>query len=168
MAALTDGYFYFIESEAADNQNWLPTPDNIVIGNFTEGTDYCKLQIPSTFQSPFTTGAVINTGSDGNQYMNISAKRAYKFLLDGIETSVSNANTIDKFIMSDRHTSGIPASRKWYYLIVRFGASNYVKFTDGEGTQRDYCRGIIMDGVRIWNKSDNFRVKVHINFGSVW
>lgn len=168
MAGLTDGYIYFIESEVADNQNWLHNPDNIVIGSFTEGTDYCKLQFPNNFQVPFGTGAVINTGSSGNQYMNISARRFYKFLADGIEASIANANTIDQFIMSNRHTSGVIGTRKWYYLVIRFAASSYVKFTDGGGTQRDYCKGIIVDGVRVWNKAKPLIMKIHINFGSVW
>ena len=139
-----------------------------MIGSFTEGTHYCKLQIPKQFIKNFSTGAKVETGSGGNQFDERSAMRAYTLMAEGIEASVANADLVEQFCMSERHTSGVVGTFFRYYLIIRFAASSYVKFTDSGGTRRDYCKGIILNGAVIWNKSKPLVETVKLNWASVW
>ena len=168
MAGLTDGYIYLIESDAGDNQNWLHAPNDIVIGNFTEGTDYVKLQMPSQYKKNFFTGVVVKSGSGGNEYDLRSARRWYKILTQGIETSKTNADLIESFCMSERHTSGLTTTFVRYYLIIRESSTVYVKFTDSGGTRRDYCKGIVLGGDVTWTKSRSLVAVIKLDFRSVW
>lgn len=167
MAGLTDGYIYLFESEAAQ-QAWLHTPGDIVIGNFTEGTHYVKLEMPEQHRKTFGTGVVVKTGSGGNEFDLRSSRRWYKLLAQGIETSTANADTIEGFCMSDRHTSGITTTFKRYYLIIRRSATSYVKFTDSGNNRRDYCKGIVLNGEILWTKSKPAVAVIKLDFRSVW
>ena len=168
MATLTAGYIYLIESDAGDNQNWLHDPETIVVGNFTDGTDICSLKIPRTFTKQFSTGVQVTTGAAGNEFDYRAARRAYAIMAQGIETSISNANTVEKFIMSDRHTSGSSTTFVRYYLVIKFGSNDYVEFTDSTGTRREYCTGIVLNGVITWRESSSQTALVRFNFKSVW
>lgn len=171
MATLTPGYIYLIESDAVDNDDWIGdhagNPELLDIAPYTEGTEYAKLQIPKQFVKNFITGAVVNTGSGGNQYVEMSAKRAYALLAEGIETTVANADLVDEFCMSERHTSGIVGVFKQYYLVIKLAVNSYVKFTDSEGNRQKYCRGIILNG-SIIHIMKQFRATVRLNWASVW
>ena len=171
MAGLTPGKFYFIESEAAQ-QDWITDnsgdPDNIVIGNFTEGTHFVALDIPRGFSRTSFTGAVVTPSGAGKSFDQRSARRFYKALNRGIQTTLANANLIDKFVMSDRHTSGASATFKRYYLIVYFGTNLQLKFTDADDTPQLYCRGIILSVITSWLDNDNLNFRLIINWDSVW
>lgn len=167
---LKPGYIYFIEKEAAQ-QNWAHEPDDIVIGNFTEGTHYCKFKWPKGWRVMGKTGTVVTTLGGSIQYSLRSAKRYYIGGCNGIVTTIANANLMDSFIMSDRHTSGASATFKPYYLICYHGlnSSNLVpKFTDHNSTQRAYCRCEIIDWQRVWADVEHNWEKVNIKFVSVW
>ncbi len=172
MATLTPGYIYLIEAQGdLGGDDFIVThagdPEDIVIGNYTEGLSYAKLQIPKQFVKNFITGAVVKTGSGGNQYFEMSAKRSYTLLAEGIETTVANADLVDEFCMSERHTSGIPGAFKQYYLVIKLAVNSYVKFTDSEGNRQKYCRGIILNG-SIIHIMKQFRATVRLNWASVW
>ena len=167
MVALSDGYIYFIESEAAQ-QNWLHDPDTIVIGNFTEGTHYCKYAFPQKWVKAFATGMVITPSGGGVSFQLRPNRRYYNALAQGILTSRANADLVEKFFMDDRHTAASIASYKTYYLIIRFGASDYVNFTDHDNNRREYCKGAVTSGENIWNENDPANVLVRLNFESIW
>ena len=171
MAGLTAGKFYFIESESGQ-QDWITDnsgdPDNIVIGNFTEGTHFVALDIPRGFTVTGFTGIVVTPSGAGKSFDLRNAKRFYKALERGIQTSLANANLIDKFALSDRHVSGASATFKRYYLIIYFGTNLHLEFTDADDNRKSYCRGVINNVSRQWLDSDNLNFIVRINWDSVW
>jgi hypothetical protein len=169
--APTAGYFYFVESTAG-LEDWITDhagdPDNIDLSLMTEGTHYCKLEMPMGFQKNFVTGVKVIDMVGGKSVDTRWQKRAYQVLANGIETSYSNANTIDKFVMSDRHTAGDTATFKRYYLVGYFGTNNHVLFTDASGTQQSYCKGIITNGSISWVGRAPQTAIVKLNFRSIW
>lgn len=169
--ALTVGKFYLIESDAG-NQDWITNnagdPDAIDLDNFTLGTDYVEINIPKGFTRAGFTGAVVTPSGGGRSYDERSATRFYRALQRGFQTTLANANLIDKFVMSDRHTSGASATFKRYYLIVYFGTNLHVEFTDGSDNRKSYCKGIVISISTLWLESDNLNFIVRINWESVW
>ena len=75
---------------------------------------------------------------------------------------------MDKFIMSDRHTSGASAVFKRYYLIAYFGINTHWEFTDADDNRKSYCKGIVISIVTQWLDSKSLQFLVRINFDSVW
>ena len=86
----------------------------------------------------------------------------------GIQTTLANANLIDKFAMSDRHTSGASAVFKRYYAIVYFGTNAHLEFTDPNDNRKSYCKGIILGVITQWIESNSLVFAVRINWDSVW
>ena len=86
----------------------------------------------------------------------------------GVMTTLAKANLVDKFIMSDRHTSGASATFKRYYLILYFGTNLHVEFTDADDARKSYCRGVVTFVTTQWVESDNLNFFVRINWLSVW
>ncbi len=106
---LTDGKIYFLESENGI-EDWITDhggdPDLIDLSQFTaEGTDWVSINIPRGFAIRSSTGIVVTASGGGASFDERSAKRFYKALQQGIQTSLANANLVDKFAMSNRHTS---------------------------------------------------------------
>ena len=89
-------------------------------------------------------------------------------LAEGILTSVANAELIEKFLMSDRHTSGSSTVFKRYYLILKTGAASYVQFMDSGSTMRDYCKGAVTHGAVIWSERDPLVATIQLNWRSIW
>lgn len=173
--ALTPGYVYFIESDGVTNDDWIGDhagdPDDIDLDPYVEGTHYCKILIPKGWRIIGHTGTLVTTLGGSVQYSQRSAKRWYSGGANGILTTIANANLMDKFFMSDRHTSGASATFEPYYLIPYHGlnSSNLVpKFTDHTNTQRAYCLIEALDFQRGWVDVENLIEKVNIRFVSVW
>lgn len=167
MAGLSDGYIYFIEAEAAQ-QNWLHDPDTIVIGNFTEGTHYCKLEIPQKWIKAWSTGMVITPSGGGRSFQLRPNRRFFAIMSQGIKTSIANGDLVEGFFTIDRHTAASASTYKNYYLIIRRGSSDYVKFTDHDSNRREYCKGAVTDGDMTWNENDPQNVIIRVNFQSIW
>lgn len=166
---MVNGYIYIIESDATDNQNWVPTVDNITIaGNYTEGTEYIKLEIPQKYKIQFKTGIQVSDSGAGSSFDRRSARRAYLMLGNGIETSRSNAATVRNFFMLDRHTSGNSTVFKRYYLIIKYNTTDYETFIDASSTSRDYCKGVVLDGETNWDETEASVATVRLNWRSVW
>jgi hypothetical protein len=168
--ALTSGYIYFIESDAGDNQNWLHDPENIDLDNFTEGTDYCKIEIPEQLRVRFGTGIEVTDSGGGTSYDFRSNRKGYVPVLRGLVTSRANLRYIDSFIMMDRHTSGSSATFVRIYMIIKFAANDYFPFVDADDTQREYCRGVIpkAGGEYVWTASSPHTITINLNWRSVW
>lgn len=170
VTALTPGRFYFIESDAIDNQDWVAgsgDPDDIDLDNFIETTEYCSVEIPESFKKAFKTGARVTDVAGGKSWDLRLANRAYAVLARGIMTSIVNADKIDEFMMSDRHTTGGDLFKR-YYLICHFGVNDQLKFTDAESVRQLYCKGIVVGGSIDWKSSDNLNAKARLNWRSVW
>lgn len=168
---MVTGYMYFIESDAVDNQNWVPTVDNIDLAtNYTgqEGTEYVKLQIPKNYKVLFNTGIMIKASGAGSSFDERNAARFYQMLANGIETTRINAERIMNFFMLDRHTSGASATYKQVHLVIKYGATSYVKFVDASSTVRDYCKGAVTGGEYDWDESEPLIATIRLNWGSVW
>ena len=163
------GYIYILESDAVDNINWVPVVDNITLaGNYTEGTEFIKLEIPQKYKILFKTGITVTDSGAGSSFDRRAARRAYLMLANGIETSRDNAETIRNFFMLDRHTSGASATFKRLYLIIKYGTTDYEKFIDSSSTARDYCTGVVIDGETEWDGDDPLVATVRLNWRSVW
>jgi len=169
--APTPGYIYLIESNAVDNDDWITDhggdPDLLDLTDYTEGTEYVKLEIPQNFQKAFNTGIRVSDMVGGKSYDIRWMKRFYQLLAKGIETSVANADLIEGFIMSNRHTAGDSATFVRYYLIVYFGVNTHLKFTDASGNRQSYCKGVVLGGI-INVIMANFYAIIQITFRSVW
>ena len=130
--------------------------------------DYVSVNIPRGFTRNSFTGAVVTPSGAGKSFDQRNATRFYKLLQSGFQTSLANANLIDKFAMSDRHVSGATAVFKRYYAIAYFGTNNHLEFTDADDNRKSYCRGIIIRVATQWVSSDTLNFIVRINWDSVW
>lgn len=127
------------------------------------------MNVPKGFTKNAFTGALVTPTGGGRSFDKRSAMRFYKLLQRGIQTTLANANLVDKFAMSDRHTSGDDFTVfKRYHLIAYFGTNNHLEFTDGNDVRQNYCKGIILQVAIQWLGTDNLRFMVRINWDSVW
>jgi hypothetical protein len=138
------------------------------LDNFTEGTDYIQFPIPRGFTKTGLTGIIPVPSGAGRSYDNRSARRFYRILQRGFQTSLANANLIDKFALSDRHTSGSDTIFVRYHLIIYFGTNSHVEFTDGDDNRKSYCRGVIKSVLIQWVDRESLIFMVRINWESVW
>ncbi|BDI54972.1 MAG: hypothetical protein QIT40_gp14 [Lokiarchaeia virus VerdaV4] len=172
--ALTEGYIYFIEAidEGANDDNWVTTgggdPDTIDISKWTEGIDYCKIDIPQNIKTGFYTGHNVSDVGSGLQYDLRSAARGYKAFTKGLITSRANAKLMDQFFMSDRHTSGATATYKTYYMIIYFGVNDHWPFTDQNGNQKSYCKGAVLGGDLNWFETKSLTILTNLHWRSIW
>ena len=171
--SLTPGYIFFLESDAGTNQDWIvistpPDPTDIDLTTFTEGTEYCKLQIPQRFREKWTTGITVTDSGGGTSFDFRSGAKGYDFLSEGIETSVANAGLIKKFFMIDRHTSGLAATFKNHYMIIIFSTTSYVTFIDNSDTVQKYVPIRSSGGEQNWDQDTPQTVIVRIFARSCW
>ena len=165
---MVTGYIYFVESDATNNINWVPTVDNIILGAlYTEGTEYVKLQIPQHYKTQFVTGIIIKASGAGMSFTERNAARFYQMLANGIETTRANAEQVMNFFMLDRHTSGASATYKQVYMVVKH-SSGYVQFVNAASTAVNYCKGAVVSGELDWDESDPLRATIKLNWGSIW
>lgn len=165
--ALTVGMMYLLEANAATNQNWLAGgPGTINLDLFTEGTEYCKLAIPKKFTKTWSTGVQIMDPGGGGSVQIDWDKRIYTIQCTGIEASITAAENLDKFTMLPAHTGKttyIP-----YYLVIKYGTTDYVLFTNYAGTRSSYCKGVVVSGSILWMEVENQTAIVQFSFRSVW
>lgn len=140
----------------------------IDLDNFTEGTDYVEINIPMGFTKNSYTGAIVTPSGGGRSFDLRNATRFYKMLQRGIQTTLANANLVDKFIMSNRHTSGDGTIFKRYYAIVYFDTNSHLEFTDADDNRKSYCKGIILSMATQWIESKSLQFTIRINWDSVW
>ena len=166
---MVTGYIYILESDAVTNINWVPTVDNIILGAlYTEGTEFIKLQIPKKYKIQFKTGITVTDSGAGSSFDRRAARRAYLMLANGVETLRTNAATVRNFFMLDSHTSGSSTVFKRYYLVIKWGTTDYEPFIDASGTSRDYCKGVVIDGETEWSEDEPLVAIVRLNWRSVW
>ena len=169
---LSDGYIYFIESDGGDNDDWIGDhagdPDALDLTNYTEGTEYCKLEFPKRWKKIFNTGMNIYPSGGGVSFQLRPNRRFYQLLSQGIETSRANGDLVEGFFTINRHTASSATTYKDYYVIVRFGASDYVKFTDADGNRKEYCKGAVTGGDVTWTENNPANVIISLSFDSIW
>jgi hypothetical protein len=170
--APTAGKIYFIESDGVTNDDWITDhagdPDLLDLDQYTEGTDYIQMKIPQGFTRTGNTGIIVTPMVGGKSFDLRPETRLYKILNVSVEGSLADANLIDGFAMSERHTSGASATFEAYYLVVYFGANSHLEFTDASGNKKSYCAGRIINVSTTWNESANLNFNIRINFASVW
>lgn len=170
--ALTAGYIYFIESDGTDNDDWITDhagdPDLLDLDQYTEGTEYCKIEIPKNWKVGFYTGHNVSDVGSGLSYDLRNAQRGYKAYTKGLQTSVANGKLIDKFFMSDRHTSGATTTYKTYYMIIYFGVNDHWLFTDHNSVQKSYCKGAVIGGDITWFDTNNLTCMISLHWRSIW
>jgi len=171
--APTAGNIYLIESDGTDNDDWITDhggdPDLLDLDLFTEGTDYCKIEMPKTWRKDFFTGIQISDSGGGESFDYRDERRGYRLLTQGLTTSRSNGEKVGEFIMAPRHTSGASATYHEYYLIIYFGVNDHVMFTDGSGNRKSYCLGAVTpNGSMIWNESTPSIYTIKLNWRSKW
>lgn len=170
--SLTAGKIYFIEAagDLGAQTDWIAAggdPDTIDLDQFTEGLRYFEINIPEGFTRNSFSGAVITPSGSGTSFDLRDESRFYRALMLGVQTSLANANLVDKFVMSKRHTAGDGTFVR-YFMVVYFGTNNHLEFTDHLDTRRSYCKGIIMSASIQWFHRDNLNFILRINWESVW
>ena len=166
---LLDGYIYFLESDAVRNQNWAGVVANIdLAGNYTEGTDFCKLKLPKQWIKKMGTGITIDDASGGKSFMKRTDRKGYLCTIVGLEVIGADAKLIEKFTMDHDHTASLPADFVHYYMIIRRTVSDYEEFTDNSDTRQDYCHGAILEAEITWHESQNLVATIRIVFRSAW
>lgn len=172
--APTAGYIYLIEAagDLGAKTNWITAgsgdPDTIDIEQFTEGLTYCKIEMPEMFRKSFVTGITVEDGGGGISFDRRFERRAYAILASGISTTRANGDKVEQFCMAPRHTSGSSAVYKNYYLIFYFAVNDHGPFTDASGNRKSYCKGAVLNGSIIWNKSNPLLYTIKLNWRSVW
>ena len=167
--APTAGKLYFLES---DSDDWITDhagdPDLIDLDLFTgEGTDWIQLEIPKGFTIGGFTGIVVVPGGAGSSFSFKYAARYYTTIVNATGLSLADTALIDKFVMSNRHTSS--SSYKDYYLVVYFGVNNHYKFTDASSTQKSYCKGAISPNYAAqWNETEHQTFNMNFKWASIW
>jgi len=168
---LSDGYIYFVESEAVGGDDWITDhagdPDDLDLDAMTEGTEYCKLEIPQRWRKKFITGIIV-TDATTTTFDYRTGRKGYSILAEGIETSVANADLVEKFFLIARHISGASATFKNHYMIIRFGTSNYATFIDNSDGVKEYCPIRCSGGEVIWEESSPQRALVRLQVRSIW
>lgn len=170
--APTAGFWYLIESDSVDNDDWIADhagdPDLLDLDQYTEYTEYIALQLPKRFAVRGKTGAIVTPSGAGESYDKRKEERFYNTILQGVMGTRTQANGADQFLMSSRHTSGASAVFTRYHLILYFGTNDHIKFTDANGTQQSYCTGIVTDWEIVWLDVRNQVSVLRLNFWSVW
>ena len=166
---LTVGHVYFLESDAVDNQNWIAGgASTIDLTNFTEGTEFCQLEMPQRWLKKFSTGIVVTDAGGGTSFDFRSARRGYSMLAEGIETSTANADLVEKFFMIDRHTSGGSATFKEYYMVIINDTAAFLTFIDASNAVKTYCPVRASGGEIVWVGEKPQTAIFRVNVRSVW
>lgn len=170
--APTPGYIYFVESESVGGDDWITdhggNPALMDLSLMTEGTEFCKLEIPQRWRKQFTTGIVVTDAGGGTSFDLRSARRGYVMLAEGIETSITNADLVEKFFLIDRHTSGASATFKAYYMVIYISATVQVQFKDSTASAMlYYCPVRAMGGEIVWTEDKPQTVVFRVNIRSV-
>ena len=88
--APTAGYFYLIESDSGDNDDWITDhagdPDLLDLDAYTEGTEYCKIEMPKALRVKGHTGAQVTDSGAGMSYVERTERSGYGALANGIQT----------------------------------------------------------------------------------
>ena len=170
--APTAGYIYLIESDGTDNDDWITDhagdPDLLDLDQYTEGTEYCKIEMPQQFKKNFTTGIVVTDASGAISFERRWEKRAYSVMSRGINTSRANGDLVEQFLTAPRHSAGSTTTYHTYYLIFYFGVDDHVPFTDSAGNRKSYCKGVVTNGSLLWNESMPNTYIISLNWRSVW
>lgn len=165
----TPGFLYFMESEDDD---WITDhagdPDVADLDLMTEGTSFCKLEVPEKWKKRLYTGIITTPTGGGKSFSLRDEGRWYQILSRGIETSRANADLVEKFFSLPRHTSGASATYVDYYLVIYLGLNDHVQFTDSSGNRKSYCPVDCAWVDCAWSESANPNVNVAIQINSVW
>lgn len=144
MAGVSPYTLYLFESDGVGNQDWVPTVANIVIGNFTEGEDYCKMDFPYRKQKRFYTGLKINDLANAKSFILKKGKRGYLFTVRAKCYTKASSDYVDEMLMRNEHVRA--SDYEDYYMVLVHAATVYEKFTSHNGTRRDYLQCGILDG----------------------
>lgn len=170
---LTSGYIYFVESESVGGDDWINDhagdPDAIDLDAMTEGTEYCKIELPKRWVKTFRTGITVTDAGGGTSFEHRASIRGYSLLSEGLKTSIANANLVEQFFMIDRHTSGSDAIFKGYYLVVKFATSSYAEFKDASASaMKEYCPIRVISGSSTWDENSPQSMTIRLNTRSKW
>lgn len=146
MAGVSPYTLYFFESDAVRNQNWVPTVGNIVIGNFTEGEDYCKMDYPFAKTKQGYSGLKITDLANATSFIIKKGKRGYLVDVRIKCYTKAAADYIDEFFLRNEHVKAV--NYKDIYMVIVAAATVYEKFTDHSGTRRDYLQCALLTPVR--------------------
>jgi len=162
MAGITPGYVYLFEMEAAQ-QNWNYDADAIVIGNFTEGTHYCKFEDPTRLSINLVVPMEVRDFSNKTSFHKKLGKRYYIAQGNFTINSRTDLALIENFI----GTHCDPSDNK-YYLIVMYAATDYYLFLDSTDTQRECCKGNAHVSSTTWDNGESLVYRMRFGFRSEW
>lgn len=114
------------------------------------------------------TGAIVTVEGGAIQHDERSRKRFYNPIIMATCETKAAADLIDKFLMSDRHTSGATATFKRYYLVVYYALNIHEFWTNPSDARISYLPGIVTDWHIRWEESEVLTRNVRLNFKSVF
>ena len=163
---LIPGYLYFLESEAATNQNWIAGgATTIDLTLFTEGTEYCSIELPKNWKKRFSTGIIVTNSGGGTTFSYNTGRRGYSILSRGLETSVANAELVEKFFMISAHNTGVITN---YYMVIPFSATDFATFINAADASKDFCPVVCTGGEVIWDGEKPKNAMVRLQVRSIW
>lgn len=162
MAGITAGYIYLFEMEAAQ-QDWNYDADAIVIGNFTEGTHYCKFKIPTRVNVNLVVPIKVRDFSGKNSFHKKLNMRYYIVQCNTTINSRTDLALIEKFI----GTHCAPADSD-YYLIIMYASGDYYTFLDSTDTARECCKGNAHVASTGWDNGESLVYRMRFAFRSEW
>ena len=163
---LTPGFIYFLESEVATNQDWIAGgATTIDLTLFTEGTEYCKIEIPKRWKKGFHTGIIVTDSGGGTTYSYNTGRKGYNILPMGLETSVANADLVEKFFMISAHNTGVITN---YYMVIIFTATVFATFVNAADASKDFCPVVCIGGDVSWSEAEPQIATVRLQVRSIW
>lgn len=155
MAGVSPRTLYFFESDAVDNQAWVPTVANIVIGNFTAGDDYCSMDYPFDKTKQGYSGLKISDLANAKSWIAKRGKRGYLVDVRTKCYTKAAADYVEAFFLRNEHVKA--TDYKDIYLVLVHDATVYEKFTDNNGDRVDYLQCALLTPIRTKerNQGDN-------------
>ena len=170
MDAPTAPFVLFIESNAADNDDWITDhagdPDLITYTNYTEGTEVLVFTKVLSRKIVAIPGNRAEPRAGGNTYEYRSGRRYYQFQYAFVANSRAEVNNCLKFPMFERHTEA--TSYKDYYLVDLQAANDHITFVDASNNVKSYCKVHIQQLQEIWSSALSNKHVITVSGVSAW
>lgn len=155
---------YIIESDSA-NQDWVTSsgdPEDIDLSNFTEGDEYCFLEVTDEFKSKLTNIWNDQIFAGGSGFAAAIEERSDEVEISGVFLTTAEATKVKKFWT--KHTS---LSDNDIYLIIRYAEDSYEPFYNSSRTEKKYCKGIFKD-LQVGRDNEELIREFKAVFKAIW
>jgi len=156
MAAPTAGYITILDSSI-----YNADADSITLAN--EGTDYCELGIPESWQHNLRTTPRVRPLFGGKGYIIKDGKCTEQVKIKGIVVSTTNLN----YIMNYYKKHAVSGSDD-DYICIKYASGDYHDFHDEDDSACEVAPGVFTDLMINWTNETNKTHSIDIVFNIVW